>query len=88
MKNSTHRDGTEFKSTGRRNLDNGLPAKTKAIKLGDLRQIGGIGPERSPGNDWPKGYSQTFKARRRGKCDAPEVLGAEDLEYKTPDPEE
>ena len=48
MKNSTHRDGTEFKSTGRRNLENGLPAKTKAIKLGDLRQIGGIGPERIP----------------------------------------
>ncbi len=89
MKNSTNCDMAELKSTGRRKRvfpDRG-PAEGKAIKLRDLRKIfDGIGPDKAGGNLWPKGYSQTLEPRRGRKSDGPEVLGAENLEYKAPNP--
>ncbi len=86
MKNSRHRDRAKLGSIDRRNLGDRLPAKAKAVKFGDTGQADKVGPNNAPGNAWPKGYSQTFKAGKGVKYSAPEVLGAEYLEYKAPDP--
>jgi hypothetical protein len=87
MKNS--RDRAELKSIpgqARAGQDR-TPSEGKAVELRDLRNIfDGIGPDKAGGNVWPKGYSQTFEPRRGRKPDGPEVLGADSLEYKAPDP--